>query len=399
MSRFIDVFWIFLKLGCTSFGGPIAHLMYFRTEFVEKRKWLAEHEYMQLVTLCQTLPGPASSQVGFAIGLQRCGILGGVSAFIAFTLPSIILLLIFAHFLSWFDTALGVAALKGLAILALVVVMQGLLGMGKQLCSTKTTFSIAALSFICLLLASSIAMQLGVIALGLLLGYACLPKVDELAQEIKSKPSANASPGHVSRATRLICLGLFVSLFLVLPVTSDMFFASADGFYRSGALVFGGGHVVLPLLEQATVAQGLLTEEAFLAGYGATQAVPGPMFSFAAYLGFIIQNGTLTQNVIAALWATLFVFLPGFLLLIICLPYWQTLAQQSAISRAFAGANAAVVGLLAATLYNPIFTHAIGSSSDLAIAALAFTLLTRWKIPVLAVVFVCVGLNMSLVLL
>lgn len=170
-------------------------------------------------------------------------------------------------------------------------------------------------------------------------------------------------------------------------------------FYRSGALVFGGGHVVLPLLEQATVAQGSLTQDLFLAGYGATQAVPGPMFSFASYLGFVIEGGGIGQSIAGALWATLFVFLPGFLLLIACLPYWQKLVQHAVFGRAFAGANAAVVGLLAATLYNPIFIHAIASGLDLAIAALAFTLLARWKIPVLAVMGICVGLSMGVSLL
>lgn len=393
MTQAMSVFWAFLKLGCTSFGGPIAHLIYFRAEFVERRNWLTEHDYSLLLALCQTLPGPASSQVGFAIGLHRAGLLGGIAAFIAFTLPSICLLLVFAHFLYWFDTSLGVAALKGLAILALVVVLQGVLAMGKTLCSNPRSFGIASLSFVCLLLFESIYMQLGVIALGMILGYLLLINDDtphSKGNGLTNFSDASKNSHKLNRSRSIIAIAILIAGFVVLPLTDNSIMQGASDFYRSGALVFGGGHVVLPLLEEATVANGLLTQDLFLAGYGATQALPGPMFSFASYLGWLIEG-----DLSGALWASLFIFLPGFLLIIACLPYWQMLSQNKVLIYAFSGANAAVVGLLAATLYSPIFTHAITSKLDLAIAALAFTCLTRLKIPVLVVVALCISLSMG----
>jgi len=405
MMAFYQVFWTFLKLGCTSFGGPIAHLIYFRHQFVEREKWLSDQDYTQIVGLCQTLPGPASSQVGFALGMLKAGIWGGIAAFVGFTLPSFILLVVFANFITLFDSAVGAAALHGLIILAFVVVLQGVLGMAKQLCASKETFTLAALAFIAVLTVSSVLVQAGVILLALVLAYLFLDSGPNnasnnaiSANKMAVKSSQMSTQLSISRTTSVLALCLFLGLFILLPFAETLLGQSsalnlANTFYFSGALVFGGGHVVLPLLEQATVAQGIISEDAFLAGYGATQAVPGPMFAFAAYLGFVIDDGL--SPVVGALLATIFVFLPGFLLVIACLPTWQSLSQKPGLKRAFAGANAAVVGLLAAALYNPIFQHAILNQSDVIISVLAFTALAKWKVPVLSVLGFCIAASIG----
>jgi chromate transporter len=390
---YMHIFWTFLKLGCSSFGGPIAHLMYFRTAFVEKRQWLTETEYSNLVALCQTLPGPASSQVGFGIGLGRGGLLGGLLAFTAFTLPSVLLLILFANYLFLFATPTGQAALQGLAILAFAVVLQGVLSMGKNLCFTTARFAIALMSFVLMLLVTHVIAQIAVIFIGAIAGYLWISTSNTEQNDMDCNNQTESSDAISARSKpgttlAIISLIIFIILFLGLPVIST----NANDFYRAGALVFGGGHVVLPLLEQTMVAAGNVSQADFLAGYGATQAVPGPMFSFAAYLGFLQAD---TGRFSGAMIATAMIFLPGFLLVIAILPFWQDLSTQPLLVKVIAGINSAVVGLLAAALYDPIFVHAVNEPIDLAIAAVAFGALSRFKLPVLIVVFGCVVIKIA----
>ena len=395
----IEIFWIFLKLGLTSFGGPVAHLAYFRHAFVEQRNWFTESQYAHLITICQIIPGPASSQVGFAIGLLRGGWLGAICAFFGFTLPSVFLLLLFASSLSLFDSSIAQAGLHGLAILAFIVVLQAVMGMSKQLLVSPLSWCIAAAMFCVVLLSEALAFQ--VIAL------LCCAIVSSVltASNTEHLGDANSASSHYKLPlyTTWIAGVLFVTLLLLLvgnPFNvNEYLYDHAPAYYTSGAMVFGGGHVVLPFLEHTTVAQGLVTQDVFLAGYGATQAVPGPMFSFAAYLGYMTQlnqpllgteQGLVLSAMGGALMATLFVFLPGFLLLSAVLPVSQKLFGYRALKNAFIGANAGVVGLLAATLYDPIFTHAIKGNIDIMIAGVGFVLLTKAKLPVLAIVVLCI---------
>lgn len=392
----VEIFWTFLKLGCTSFGGPIAHLAYFRTAFVERRKWLSEQDYAQILAICQTLPGPASSQVGFSIGLFRGGFVGALLAFIGFTLPSVLVLIIFAGQLSVFSADIGQSVLSGLAILALVVVLQGVLGMAKQLCNTHLTFVIALLVLVVLIMYQSLLLQ----TLAIVFGAACAVLFGQ-SPKSKEKQRKNNSASFSQQGCRLniwsasVCAVLFVVFLVGLPFITPWFFEPAAGFYQSGSLVFGGGHVVLPLLEQMSVKPDLLDQQTFLAGYGATQAVPGPMFSFAAYLGYLWPSAdtSILSSVSNAVWAIVFIFLPGFLLVGAVLPVWQFVMHKPLIQKCIVGANAAVVGLLAATLYDPIFIHAVSSSTDVAIAAIGFAMLHRFKLPVLFVVLTCVLLS------
>lgn len=392
-----DILWTFLKLGCTSFGGPIAHLAYFRTVFVEQRKWLSEQEYAQILIICQSLPGPASSQVGFSIGLTRGGYVGALLAFVGFTLPSVLLLIIFASQLSVFSADLGQSVLNGLAILALVVVLHGVLGMAKQLCHTQLTLTIALLVFVAVVMYQSLIVQVLAIVLGAIIAF-LFAKSPETVKKTADTPINMSSTTFAQQTNALsirsaiVCVFLFIVFLVGLPFFSTLFFAPASGFYYSGSLVFGGGHVVLPLLEQMSVQPDLLDQQAFLAGYGATQAVPGPMFSFAAYLGYLWPSAdqSMLSAISNAFWATTFIFLPGFLLVGAVLPIWQYVMHKALVQRCIVGANAAVVGLLAATLYDPIFTHAVSSSADVAIAAICFVLLHRFKLPVLFIVVACV---------
>ncbi|MFT6267657.1 MAG: chromate transporter [Alphaproteobacteria bacterium] len=400
-----EIFWIFLKLGLTSFGGPVAHLAYFRHAFVEKRKWFSEAQYAYLLTICQTIPGPASSQVGFAIGLLRGGWLGAISAFIAFTLPSVVLLLVFANSLSLLDSSIGKASLHGLGILAFIVVMQAVIGMSKQLLILPVSWIIATVMFGLVLLTNALMWQiLGILICAIVSSVLAKGDSHDKQSPTSVLPVFSSFPHQFSLKTTWIAGGLFIGLFIILignPFNvSQYLYAQAPAYYASGSMVFGGGHVVLPFLEQTTVAQGLVTEDVFLAGYGATQAVPGPMFSFAAYLGYMGElhhqlftpgDPNFIRSLIGAFFATLFVFLPGFLLVSAILPISQKLFVYPKVRRAFLGANAAVVGLLAATLYDPIFTHAIQSNHDLVIAGIGFVALTRFKVPVLAIVCFCVA--------
>ncbi|WP_246189948.1 chromate efflux transporter [Pandoraea communis] len=382
----LDVLRAFLVLGLTSFGGPVAHIGYFRREFVERRRWLDDASFVDLVGLCQFLPGPASSQVGFSIGLLRAGWLGGVAAWCGFTLPSVLLLLVFAIVAPRLGGPVGDGVLHGLKLMAVAVVAQAVWDMARRLCPDTRRAGIALVAIVILAFATTQFAQLIVIALGAALGYALLRSADPTV-------SQTASPlrFRISRTTGALALVLFVTLLFGLPVlyqlTGDRAVGVLDGFYRAGALVFGGGHVVLPLLQEQTVVTGWVSANDFLAGYGAAQAVPGPLFTFATFLGWL--SGSPTHPWLGATLATAGIFLPGLLLVIAALPHWQALRERATTAAMLAGVNAAVVGILASALYSPVWTSAVHRPADFAVAAVAFVLLTRWKAPPLAVVALC----------
>ena len=386
-----EVFIAFLKLGLTSFGGPIAHIGYFNDELIERRQWLDKHQFAQLLAICQFLPGPASSQLGFTLGLLRAGWLGAAAAFVAFTLPSAVLLVTLAGFSYALDSELGSAFVHGLKIVAVVVVTHGVWGMMQKLSTGRIRSTITALAAVAVLLAGSAWLQVVVIFLGALAGYL-------LCRDAPVVNRANlAVPYGVRTAT--VSLILFFILLIALPLLAQGHAALAilDVFYRAGALVFGGGHVVLPLLEEAVVETAWVSEDSFLAGYGAAQAVPGPMFSFAAFLGAEL-SGPVTGLAGAGI-ALIAIFLPGFLLIIGLLPFWYRLASIAQVNYAIAGVNAAVVGLLLAALYDPVFTSGVLSVVDLVIAIAGFCLLAVWRVAALYVVAFCVlaSLTMTLV--
>jgi chromate transporter len=379
-----EVFSSFLRLGLTSFGGPIAHLAYFRREFVERRKWLGDGEFAQLLALCQFLPGPASSQLGFSLGLLRAGWPGALAAFLAFTLPSAVLLFAFAALLPYLSGAAADAGLHGLKLVAVAVVGQGVLGMARQLCPDAARASIAGAAAGLILAAGTAWMQVVVVVLGALAGLAVCRGVQPIAGGGLQAPYG----------TRLgwALLGLFMFLLVGLPLAAlgtEGLVAVVEAFYRAGALVFGGGHVVLPLLREAVVAPGWISEDEFLAGYGAAQAVPGPMFTLAAYLGARLPGAE--GGIVGATAALLAIFLPGFLLVAGLLPLWGSIARRPVAVHAVAGVNAAVVGLLGAALYDPVWTSAVQGPVDVAIAIVAFTLLVAWRASALLVVCWCVA--------
>ncbi len=384
-GNFTEVFWVFLKLGVTSFGGPIAHLGYFQKELIEKRKWLNESQYSQLLAICQFLPGPASSQVGFCLGLFRAGWLGALSAFIAFTLPSTVLLMVFATALPMLSTPTGAALIHGLKLVACAVVADAVLTMAKKLCSDIPRKIIALASLILLMTFSSITMQLAVLIFAGIAGTLFIRNIPSHHQ---------AHQLNIFYGVRLgsVFIAVFLILLLGLPILvwgySIDILSVLNTFYRSGALVFGGGHVVLPLLESAVVEGGLASSNQFLAGYGAAQAIPGPLFSFAAYLGMIISPNEKTW--LFACVALGAIFLPGFLLVAGALPFWNMITRYAAATHAIAGVNAAVVGLLAAALYNPIITSGLTRMSDLAIATVGFGLLAILRLSPIIVVAWCV---------
>jgi chromate transporter len=366
-----EVLLVFLKLGLTSFGGPVAHLGYFREEFVARRKWLDESAYADLVALCQFLPGPASSQVGLAIGLSRAGYPGALAAWIGFTMPSAIALVLFAYGVEALGNVTGSAWIHGLKIAAVAVVAQAVLGMMRTLAPDRerATFAVAAAVVV---LASPTALgQVGAIALGGLAGALLL-------RDPATDGHAASMPLTVSRREGVIALLVFFVLLAGLPLATAQGGGQAlqlfDSFYRSGSLVFGGGHVVLPLL-QAEVVPRWIGNDAFLAGYGAAQAVPGPLFTFAAYLGAVIGGWTTAALCLIA------VFLPSFLLVIGALPFWETIRRWPMARNALRGVNAAVVGLLLAALYHPVWTAGITSARDFALAVVAFLLLLMWQTP------------------
>lgn len=376
-----EVFTTFLRLGLTSFGGPVAHLGYFRGEFVERRRWLDERSYADLVGLCQFLPGPASSQTGFAIGLLRGGYLGGLAAWAGFTLPSALVLLLFAYGAGGLAaTTAGAGLLHGLKLVAVAIVAQAVWGMARSLCPDRERASIAVLALIFVVFAPTAIGQIIAIALG---GAAGL-LLCRTASSSSAVPEPLAMP--VSRSVGITCLVVFAALLLVPPFLrgTGMAFAMFDAFYRSGALVFGGGHVVLPLLRDAVVNPGWVSENTFLAGYGAAQAVPGPLFTFAAYLGAVIAGPF--AGIPGAIIALVAIFLPGILLLMGTLPFWDALRGRPQAQAAMRGVNAAVVGLLGAALYDPVWTSAVLRPMDFALAVLGFVGLVVWRTPPLAVV-------------
>jgi chromate transporter len=371
----LEVLCVFFKLGLTSFGGPIAHLGYYREEVIIRRRWLDDAAYSDLVALCQFLPGPASSQVAVSLGLIRAGYLGGLAAWIGFTLPSALLLTAFAYGSGAFGSPTGVGVLHGLKLVAVAIVAQAVVGMARTLCPDRQRASIAVLAALIILFSTSAIAQLVTIAMGGIAGVLFCRAAASTGRGILDIP--------VSRFVGISALSLFFLGLIGPPALSSLSHPIElfNAFYRSGALVFGGGHVVLPLLSKAFVAPGWVSEDAFLAGYGAAQAVPGPLFTFAAYLGVLTSNGWC-----GAILGTVGIFLPGMLVLLGALPFWQQLREQRRAQAIIQGVNAAVVGLLAAALYNPLWVSTVKSSADFACVLLGFVLLVAWRAPPLLIV-------------
>ena len=382
----IVIFWIFLKLGCTSFGGPTAHIGYFRHEFVAKRKWLDDDAYADLVVLCNFLPGPASSQIGIALGALKAGLPGGLAAWLGFTMPSALALLLFAYGF----TALGLSAdagwIHGLKIVAVAVVAQAVWGMGKTLCPDRLRATLAIAATLIVFAWPTGLGQISAIAFGALIGLRYLQPVT-LHQPENTR-------FMVSKAAAVTAWVFFFGLLFGLPalghLTGIPAFAIVDSFYRTGSLVFGGGHVVLPLLRNEVVLSGWVDDSVFLAGYGAAQAVPGPLFTFAAYLGSVMS---VTPNGFAGgVLSLVAIFLPAFLLIVGALPFWDALRQKTHVQSALRGVSAAVVGLLLAALYDPVWTSSIKSTGDMALALVSFGLLMFWKwSPLQVVVLAAIG--------
>ena len=368
------VFLAFLRLGLTSFGGPVAHLGYFRAEFVARRHWLDEAQYADIVALSQMLPGPASSKVGIMIGVLRAGLPGALAAWFGFTMPSALALIAFGYGVSALGDLAGAAWLHGLKIVAVAVVAQAVWGMARTLCPDRERLAIAGAATVLVLAAPSTLGQVGAIVLGGLIGWRLLP-----GETI----ALNPLPVRLARGWSIAAIVLFFALLVVLPLaaasTGDHLVALVDAFYRSGALVFGGGHVVLPLLQAATVQPGWVGNDAFLAGYGAAQAVPGPLFTFSAYLGTVM--GPPPHGWTGGLLCLAAIFLPAFFLAIGPLPFWNWLRTHPAMRSVLKGVNAAVVGLLLAALYKPVWTSAIHGAADFATAVVAVLLLGPWKVP------------------
>jgi chromate transporter len=386
-----EVLLIFFKLGVSCFGGPIAHIGYFREEFVIRRQWISEEVYADLVALCQFLPGPASSQVGFSIGLMRAGYWGGFAAWTGFTLPSAVALTLFAFGAGALESQTGAGLVHGLKLVAVAIVAQAVFGMARTLCPDRERASLAVVAALIILFSASPIAQLGAILAGAFAGlWLC-----------RSEPPSIRGPieAPVSVTVGLCALVGFFSLLGALPLLRSLWMGQAvalfDAFYRSGAVVFGGGHVVLPLLHEAFVAPGWIGEDAFLAGYGAAQAVPGPLFTFAAYLGAAVRQ--YPNGVSGATLGLIGIFLPGILILLGTLPFWQSLRKGAHAPAIMRGVNAAVVGVLGAALYNPVWTSSIRTSSDFAIALTSFALLTAWRTPPLVVVIVSALGGMMLV--
>lgn len=373
-AKLLEILKVSTVLGLTSFGGPIAHLGYFHLEYVKKRKWIDEHSYADLVALCQFLPGPASSQVGIGIGVMRGGVLGGLAAWAGFTLPSAIALVLFATLLK--EGGLGAASwVHGLKVVAVAIVAHSVLAMGRKLASEKRTATIAVAAAAAVLLWQTAFTQILVILGAGLLGMRLFRDDD------RQKEKAPMEPAGLLPA---VFLSLFAALLLGLPVlahlTGSPLLKLFDSFYRSGALVFGGGHVVLPLLEMEVVPSGLVSQADFLTGYGAVQAVPGPLFTFAAYLG------ALAAGLPGAAVALGGIFAPAFLLVVGVIPYWNRLRANTRVKAGLVAVNAAVVGILLAALYNPLWTTAVRSAEDFILAMVLFLMLAYWRVPPLAVV-------------
>lgn len=380
----LEVFLAFLKLGVMSFGGPIAHLGYFRSEFVVRRRWLDDPTYTDLVALCQFLPGPASSQVGFSLGLMRAGYRGGLAAWVGFTLPSAILMTMFAALAGLRSDRFGTGLLHGLKLVAVAIVAQAVWGMARSLCPDRQRATIAGVAALSMLFSSSSMAQVVVILMGGIGGlWLCRAAAPSAAPS--ALPTGSPLP-PVSRRVGLAALTAYALGLLILPSWSGLSLRTRlfNAFYRAGALVFGGGHVVLPLLSNAFVGTGWVSNDSFLAGYGAAQALPGPLFTFAAFLGAVAVPSP--PGIIGASLGIVGIFLPGMLVLLGALPFWEAIRRQEAAQASLRGVNAAVVGLLGAALYNPLWTGSVKSAVDFAIVLGGFVLLTAWRTPPVVVV-------------
>ncbi len=366
----LEVLAVSTKLGLTSFGGPIAHLGYFHNEYIRRRQWMDERSYADLVALCQFLPGPASSQVGIGIGVIRAGLLGGLTAWLGFTLPSVLVLVLFALLIQGFDLG-GAGWIHGLKIVAVAIVAQAVLGMGQKLAADRNRATIAVMAATVTLLWQTAFSQILLIMVAGAVGVWLYRRT-----EIRDTTDLFVP---ISRGFAVFCLTAFMGLLILLPLLRHFWAADwlslFDSFYRSGSLVFGGGHVVLPLLEREVVPTGWIGQADFLAGYGAAQAVPGPLFTFAAYLGAMISG------VPGAIIATAAIFLPAFLLIVGTLPFWNSLRRNPKVQGALIGINAAVVGILLAALYHPLWTTAIRAPADFALVSVLFLMLVFWKVP------------------
>jgi chromate transporter len=385
MPAWFEVFVLFLRLGLTSFGGPVAHLGYFRGEFVERRKWLDEHAYSDIVALSQFLPGPASSKVGMTIGLMRAGWGGMLAAWVAFTLPSAVLLILFGIGLARYGAVADSGVVHGLKIVAVAIVAQAVWGMAKSLCPDRPRAMLAIAATLLVLTLPTALSQVGAIVACGLVGATLL--------KLPPRPLPSTMVLNVTRRAGFIAIALFFLLLIGLPLAASMsgdtLLTQFAGFYRSGALVFGGGHVVLPLLQSTAVGSGMVTNADFLAGYGAAQAVPGPLFTFAAFLG-TVSSGPLAGWA-GGLLMLVAIFLPAALLVVAALPFWQLLKTRPGVQNAVAGINAGVVGILLAALYNPVWTSAIGSPRDFGLALLCFALLVVMRWSPLIVVAIAAG--------
>jgi chromate transporter len=374
----------FFKLGLISFGGPIAHLGYFRDEFVSRRGWLNDEAYADLVALCQFLPGPASSQVAFALGMMRAGLAGAVAASVCFTLPSAVLMIAFAYGITRATDLVHAGWLHGLKLAAVVVVAQAVWGMGRKLCTDTARVSIGIAAAVATLAAPGAWSQVAVIAGGALLGWLVSGGTVRETRPVGGREPRWAR-GHTGA---MVALAAFLVLLAALPLlaswTGSRPIAEIDSFYRSGSLVFGGGHVVLPLLREEVVPRGWISDDAFLAGYGVAQAVPGPLFTFAAYLGTVMHGGP--NAWLGGVWCLIAIFLPAWLLIGGTLPFWRHLREEAWAQGALRGANAAVVGVLLAALYTPVFTAAVAGRRDMAAVIAGFGALQFWKAPPWAVV-------------
>ena len=370
-----SVFLIFLRLGLTSFGGPVAHLGYFHDEFVERRRWLSEHSYADLVALCQFLPGPASSQVGYALGLSRCGYAGALAAWAGFTLPSALMLIGFARVVAGEAQVLPAGMLHGLKVVAVAVVAQAVWGMARTLCPDVARITIMLATACLVLLMPSALAQVGCIAMAAIVGLLLFKPLPSESHEPMTVP--------VRRRVGACWLALFFALLVGLPALAAWYpghgVAQVEAFYRAGAMVFGGGHVVLPLLQAQVVQPGWVDSDVFLAGYGAAQAVPGPLFTFAAFLGASMQHAP--SGWIGGLVCLLTIFVPSLLLVMGALPFWQRLRHYAQARAALMGINACVVGLLLAALYQPVWTSAIHGPWDFALALVALVALMFWRLP------------------
>ncbi|CAD2072049.1 chromate efflux transporter [Phocicoccus pinnipedialis] len=375
MKQLIQLFLVSLKLGVTSFGGPVAHLGYFHTEYVKRLKWMTEKDYMELVSLSQFLPGPASSQVGIGIGVKRAGIIGGITSFLGFTIPSVVLLMVFQSLLT--QTIHLDGLITGLKLVAVAIVLHAIISMTKNFTTNWQTILIASISITLTLVVNTPFIHILVILLGAVVGFIIIkPEIKKTKTQVTH---------YISKKTGIISLIVFVAIFIMTPVlarlTENIYVQMLDSFYRAGSLVFGGGHVVLPLLE-AELVPTYLDEATFLAGYGATQAVPGPLFTFASFLGAEIAG------ILGGLFATLVIFLPAFLLIVGMLPFWQHVMKNETLATSVAGINAAVVGILVSTWVTPIVETSVVGIVEAVIAFVLFVMIAVMKMPPWTVVLV-----------